>query len=189
MDMTESQAKDRIRKLSEEINFHNDLYYLFDSPSISDYDFDLLLKELIDLETIYPQFAFADSPSQRVGGTITKQFKDVKHKSPMLSLSNTYSEGDLREFDHRIREAVHEHVEYVCELKYDGVAISLIYEDGILQQAITRGDGMSGDDVTNNVKTIKTIPLRLKKVENLPDSFEIRGEIIMPHQKFNQLNQ
>ena len=177
----------QIKQLSDEINHHNYLYYMQDNPAISDYDFDMLLNRLIELEKAHPEYIQPDSPTQRVGGTITKQFKTVTHRYPMLSLGNTYSEEDLIEFDHRIRTLVHEPVEYVCELKYDGVAISLTYEHGLLVQGATRGDGRQGDDVTANIKTIRSVPLRLHG--DYPDWLEVRGEIILPHKQFNQLNE
>ena len=188
--MTETEAKKRIEQLSRELHEHNERYYLSDSPTISDFDFDQLLNELMMLENAYPQWALPDSPTQRVGGAVNKQFKSVKHRYPMLSLANTYSEGELREFDRRVQDAVSESVEYVCELKYDGVAISIIYENGVLKQAITRGDGITGDDVTDNIKTIRSIPLRLKtdgKIP-LPALLEVRGEVILPHRQFEILN-
>ena len=178
--------EDQIKQLTEEINQHNYNYYMLDNPTISDYDFDQLLNQLILLEKQYPQYAQPDSPTQRVGGSVTKQFRTVKHVFPMLSLGNTYSEGDLLDFDRRIHELVNGEVEYVCELKYDGLAISLVYENGLLVRAVTRGDGVQGDDVTANVKTIGTIPLRLKG--DFPDLIEIRGEIIMSHHNFERLN-
>lgn len=182
----ERDAEKRIRQLTDEINRYNYQYYILDTPTISDYDFDQLLDELMALEKQFPQFMQPDSPTQRVGGTITKQFQTVKHRYPMLSLANTYSEEELREFDRRAREAVSTPIEYVCELKYDGVAISLLYEDGILKQAVTRGDGVQGDDVTANVKTIRSIPLKLE--EDVPALFEVRGEILMSHYQFEVLN-
>lgn len=182
----ELAAKERIEKLTEEINRHNYQYYILDNPTISDYDFDQLLQELIDLENKYPQFKRNDSPTQRVGGNITKHFESVGHIFPMQSLGNTYSESDLMEFDRRVSSLLSEKHEYVCELKYDGVAISLIYEKGILVRAVTRGDGTRGDVVTANVKTIPTIPLRLDG--DFPDLVEVRGEIIMPFHSFEQLN-
>ena len=182
----EQQAQELIRKLADEVNHHNYQYYIVDAPTLSDYDFDLLLQQLIDLEAQFPQFCFPDSPTQRVGGAITKQFHSVKHRYPMLSLANTYSEEEVAEFDNRIRPLVNDSLEYVCELKYDGVAISLRYEDGLLVQAVTRGDGVQGDDVTANVKTIRSIPLKLHG--NYPPLFEVRGEIVMPHHSFEKLN-
>ena len=182
--MTDIQQE--IARLSEEINRHNYYYYMLDDPKISDYDFDQLLQRLIDLERQHPEYALPDSPTQRVGGTITKQFESAAHLYPMLSLGNTYSEGDLTEFDTRVRDLLNGPVEYVCELKYDGVAISLIYEHGILTRAVTRGDGTRGDVVTANVKTIGSVPLSL--TGNFPDILEARGEIIMPFDSFNALN-
>lgn len=176
----------QIKKLCDEINHHNYLYYMKDAPVISDYDFDQLLNQLIALEKEHPEYILPDSPTQRVGGTITKQFKSVTHQYPMLSLGNTYSESDLIEFDRRIHSLVHEPVEYVCELKYDGVAISLKYENGVLVQGATRGDGRQGDDVTANIKTIRSIPLRLHS--DFPEKVEVRGEIILPHKQFDKLN-
>lgn len=182
----EKQTYEHILELTKALNLHNYNYYILDNPTISDYDFDEQMRQLMELEKQYPQFAQPDSPSQRVGGTITKQFKTVKHRYPMLSLANTYSEEEMREFDQRVRNAVHEPVEYAGELKYDGVAISIIYKDGILTQAITRGDGVQGDDVTENAKTIRNIPLKLHG--DYPAEFEVRGEIVMPHKSFEQLN-
>ena len=175
-----------IARLSEEIDRHNYYYYMLDAPRISDYDFDRLLQRLIDLERQYPEYALPGSPTQRVGGTVTKQFESAAHIYPMLSLGNTYSEGDLREFDARVRGLIDGPVEYVCELKYDGVAISLIYERGVLTRAVTRGDGARGDVVTANVKTIGSVPLRLRG--DYPDLIEVRGEVIMPYDSFNTLN-
>lgn len=182
-----SSIQDEIRQLTDEINQHNYNYYMLDNPTISDYDFDQLLNKLISLEKQYPEYVLPDSPTQRVGGSVTKQFRTVKHVFPMLSLGNTYSEEDLLDFDHRVHDLVNARVEYVCELKYDGLAISLVYENGLLVRALTRGDGVQGDDVTNNVKTIKTIPLKLQG--DFPPLFEARGEIIMNHQNFDRLNQ
>jgi len=185
--MTIEEAKEKINKLSLQINDYNYQYYVLDNPTISDYEFDMLLNELIYLEQVFPSLVQNDSPTQRVGGQITKQFKSVKHENPMLSLANTYNEEELEAFDKRIKNSLYiDEIEYACELKYDGVAISLIYRDGILQQAITRGDGIQGDDVTLNVKTIPSVPLRLRG--NYPSKLEVRGEIIMPHNSFYSLN-
>ena len=181
-----NDIQQEIARLSEEINRHNYYYYMLDDPKISDYDFDQLLQRLIDLERQYPEYVRPDSPTQRVGGTITKQFESAAHIYPMLSLGNTYSEGDLTEFDTRVHDLLNGPVEYVCELKYDGVAISLIYEQGILTRAVTRGDGTRGDVVTANVKTIGSVPLSL--TGDFPDLLEARGEIIMPFDSFNALN-
>lgn len=177
---------EQIKRLTDEINRHNYNYYMLDNPTISDYEFDQLLNQLILLEKQYPDYVLPDSPTQRVGGSVTKQFKTVKHVFPMLSLGNTYSEEELQDFDRRVHELVDGNVEYVCELKYDGLAISLVYEKGLLVRAVTRGDGVQGDDVTNNVKTIRTIPLKLQG--DFPDLFEARGEIIMNHENFERLN-
>lgn len=185
--MTAEQAKQRIEILTKQIEEHNYRYYQLAKPTISDYEFDMLLEELIKLEKEYPQFLSPESPSQRVGGTITKEFKTVKHKYPMLSLGNTYSEEELIEFDDRVKKALNDSYEYVCELKYDGVAIGLTYVNGKLKQAVTRGDGEKGDDVTANVKTIKSIPLKLRG-NNYPQEFEIRGEIFMPRNVFDEIN-
>jgi len=185
--MNREEAKLRIDELSVQLENHNYNYYVQSNPSISDYEFDMLLEELVGLEKEFPEFLNPNSPSQRVGGTITKEFKTVQHKYPMLSLGNTYSLEELNDFDIRIRKIVTEEFEYVCELKYDGVAIGLTYIHGKLVQAVTRGDGVQGDDVTANVRTIKSIPLRLN-AENLPEEFEVRGEIFMPRKSFDEIN-
>ena len=178
--------QERIERLTQEINRHNYQYYMLDNPTISDYDFDQLLQELIDLEAAYPELRRPDSPTQRVGGEVTKRFESAEHLYPMQSLGNTYSREDLTEFDRRVRELLATPPTYVCELKYDGVAISLIYENGTLIRAVTRGDGVRGDVVTPNVRTIRTIPLRLQG--DFPPLIEVRGEIIMPFSSFEQLN-
>ena len=186
--MTALEAKQRIEELSKEIHAHNYKYYVQAEPTISDYDFDMLLNELIALEKQFPELIAPDSPTQRVGGEVTKQFKQVTHKNPMLSLGNTYSREELLEFFSRVENGLGiKNIDYVCELKYDGVAISLHYLDGLLVQAATRGDGIHGDDVTANVKTIRSVPLRLQG--NYPHELEVRGEIIMPHKSFEKLNQ
>ena len=184
--MNKEEAKVRIAELSKIIESHNYNYYILAQPTISDYDFDMLLNELISLEQQYPEFITADSPTQRVGGDITKEFQTVKHRYPMLSLSNSYNIEEVKDFITRIKKTIEEDVEFVCELKFDGISISLTYENGIFVKAVTRGDGTQGDDVTTNVKTIRTIPLRLKG--DYPDFFEMRGEIIMPHSSFNAIN-
>ena len=184
--MNNSVAKEEILKLSEEINKHNHLYYVENTPVISDYEFDLLLKKLQDLEIQFPEFAFDYSPTKRVGGDITKKFETVVHRFPMLSLSNTYSEEEIIDWENRLKKLSDGELEYVCELKYDGVAIGIRYENGFLSRAVTRGDGTQGEDVTTNVKTIKTIPLQLKG--DFPTDFEIRGEIFMPLDSFQKLN-
>ena len=185
--MTEAQAKKRIEDLSQQLEEHNYKYYVLSNPSISDYDFDMMLEELIKLEKQYPQFASPDSPTQRVGGQITKSFKAVKHKYPMMSLGNTYNEEELKDFDERVRKVIGDDFEYVCELKFDGVAIGLTYKHGRLVQAVTRGDGVQGDDVTANARTIRSIPLKLKDGD-YPDEFEMRGEIFMPLKSFEKIN-
>ncbi len=185
--MTKEQTRKRIEQLTEALNEHNYKYYVLDNPSISDFEFDKMLEELIRLEKEFPEFLSPQSPSQRVGGGITKTFKTVKHKYPMLSLSNTYSEEELRDFDERVRKTIGDKSEYECELKYDGVSISLTYMDGVLTQAVTRGDGEKGDDVTTNVKTIRSIPLRLHG-KGYPKEFEMRGEILMLKKVFEKIN-
>lgn len=177
----------KIEELKEKINQHNYNYYVLDNPTIFDYDFDQLLLELIRLEEQYPEYQTADSPSQRVGGGVTQQFETWTHQYPMLSLGNTYSKEELYEFDQRIHKLLTEPVEYVCELKYDGVAINLIYKNGVLVKGVTRGDGVVGDDVTVNVKTIRSIPLKLRG--DYPQDCEVRGEIILTHKQFALLNE
>ncbi|WP_286745280.1 NAD-dependent DNA ligase LigA, partial [Roseivirga sp. UBA1976] len=185
--MTEQQALSEIKKLTEQINYHNELYYQKDQPEISDFEFDQLLEQLIALENKFPQFKFEDSPSQRVGGTITKNFETVVHKYPMLSLGNTYSKEELIDWDNRVKKGLgtNEYA-YFCELKFDGVALSLTYEKGILKRAVTRGDGTQGDDITANAKTIRSIPLRIGT--QTPDSFEVRGEVYFPKEQFARIN-
>ena len=179
--------KNRIEFLRESINNYNYNYYVLDKSLISDFEFDKLLEELIFLENKYPQFFDPNSPSQRVGSGLSDQFVSVEHKHRMLSLGNTYSEDDLIDFDNRIKKIVETEIEYVCELKYDGVSISLIYKNGFFIQALTRGDGFKGDDVTQNIKTIKSIPLKLKN--DYPEDLEIRGEIFLPINGFNKMNE
>ena len=165
---------------------HNYNYYVLSAPEVSDYEFDMLLEELILLEKEFPEFIDANSPSHRVGGDITKDFPTVAHRFPMLSLSNTYSEEEIAAFEERIMKDLESAPEYVCELKYDGVAISITYEQGKFIRAVTRGDGSKGDDVTANVRTIRSIPLQLHG--HYPDLLEVRGEIFLPHKGFNLLN-
>jgi DNA ligase (NAD+) len=185
--MDKEKAKQRINELTDIINDNNYKYYVLSQPVLSDYDFDMLLEELIKLEKEYPEFAKPDSPTKRVGGEVTKDFQQRPHKYPMLSLSNTYSEEELADFDMRVRKLLpDEEIEYVCELKYDGVSISLSYTDGLLDYAVTRGDGVVGDVVTNNVKTIRSVPLKLKG--DYPSNFEIRGEIFIPLAGFEKFN-
>ncbi|SMC46243.1 NAD-dependent DNA ligase LigA [Moheibacter sediminis] len=178
--------EEKINTLREQINQHNYNYYILDHPTISDFDFDQMLKELQDLENQHPEFFDENSPTQRVGGTITKNFPTVIHENRMYSLDNSYSIEDLEDWEKRIEKALDEKVEFVCELKYDGASISILYEDGKLKQAITRGDGFQGDEITSNIKTIRSIPLKLKG--NFPDKFYIRGEIVLPHKEFNRIN-
>ena len=185
--MENTEAKQRIAELSDEIRRHNHNYYVLSKPEIGDFEFDMLLAELIRLETEHPEFIEPGSPTQHVGGGITKEFRQVQHKYPMLSLGNTYSEEEIRDFEERIHKLIGDEVEYVCELKFDGVAIGLTYRHGTLVQAVTRGDGVQGDDVTTNIKTIRSIPLKLHGT-GFPDEFEIRGEIILPHASFEKIN-
>ncbi|MCF8233091.1 MAG: NAD-dependent DNA ligase LigA, partial [Bacteroidales bacterium] len=185
--MDKPTARKKIAELTDQLHRHNYRYYVLNSPEISDYEYDMMMKELQELEKQFPDLALPDSPTQRVGSDIDQKFEQVPHRVPMLSLDNTYNEQELTDFLNRINRNVNEQVEYICELKYDGVAISLRYENGYLQQAITRGDGYQGDDVTENIKTIRSIPLRLLG-KDYPASFEIRGEIYMSHQSFEELN-
>jgi DNA ligase (NAD+) len=186
--MTAAEARKEIEKLTERINHHNHLYYQENRTEISDYEFDQMLEKLINLEKQFPDFILPDSPTQRVGGTITKEFITVQHRYPMLSLGNTYSEEELAEFDKRVAKGLEgQPYEYFCELKFDGVSISLVYEKGVLTRGVTRGDGTRGDDVTSNIKTILNIPL-VAKGKNVPDIFEVRGEIFMPKEIFVKLN-
>lgn len=184
--MTIEEARRRAAELTTQIDTHNYNYYVLTQPTISDYDFDMLLNELIDLEKQFPEIVLPTSPTQRVGGGLTKEFLTVRHRYPMLSLSNSYNREEIIEFIDRIKKTIEGRVEFVCELKFDGVSISLTYEHGVLTRAVTRGDGSQGDDVTTNIKTIKTIPLKLKG--DYPEFFEMRGEIIMPHDSFNAIN-
>lgn len=179
--------QEKIEELRRRINGHNHRYYVLNDPAISDYEFDALLQQLQQLEAQYPQFDDPNSPTHRVGSDLATGFVSVAHRFPMLSLGNTYSEEEVREFDARVRKEVGDDVQYVCELKFDGTAISLTYENGRLLQAVTRGDGSVGDDVTANVRTIRSVPLELMG-EGYPASFEIRGEIFMPHSSFERLN-
>ncbi|MET3028114.1 NAD-dependent DNA ligase LigA [Flavobacterium sp. UW10123] len=180
--------QETIQTLRNELNQHNYNYYVLDNATISDYDFDIKLKELQDLERKHPEFFDENSPTQRVGGTVTKNFKTIAHQYRMYSLDNSYSKEDLLDWENRIQKVLgNVSLQYTCELKYDGASISITYENGKLVQALTRGDGFQGDEVTNNIKTIKTVPLHLKG--NYPDKFDIRGEIILPHAGFEKMNQ
>ncbi|WP_264558232.1 NAD-dependent DNA ligase LigA [Flavobacterium sp. N2270] len=177
-----------ILALRKELELHNYNYYVLDKPTISDFEFDTKLKELQELEEQNPQFFDENSPTQRVGGAITKNFETTKHKFRMYSLDNSYSKEDLLDWEKRCQKVLGDvHLEYVCELKYDGASISITYENGVLKKAVTRGDGFQGDDVTNNIRTIKSVPLKLKG--DYPDFFEIRGEIVLPFEGFEKMNQ
>lgn len=185
--MNKTEIKKRIEELSSSLRQHNHNYYVLSAPVISDYDFDQLLKELEKLEAENPELAEENSPTKRVGGDITKKFDTVAHEYPMLSLSNSYSRDEIVEWENRIHKLSPTTPTYVCELKYDGVAIGIRYENGKLKQAVTRGDGSKGEDVTTNVRTIKTIPLQI--TGTFPEKFEIRGEIFFPLKNFNRLNE
>ncbi|MGM1056973.1 MAG: NAD-dependent DNA ligase LigA [Bacteroidota bacterium] len=178
--------EDRINQLRKELSEHNYNYYVLDKPVISDYEFDMKLKELQELEKKHPEFFDPNSPTQRVGGEVTKSFKTVVHDHPMYSLSNSYSKEELEEWEKRVMKLVDEPVEFACELKYDGASISLTYENGKFLKAVTRGDGVQGDDVSHNVKTIRSVPLILKG--DVPERFDIRGEIVLPYEGFAKLN-
>jgi len=186
--MKKSEAKERIDVLRKEIEEHNNKYYVLNQPSVSDFEYDLLLNELDTLEKKFPEFMSEKSPTRHVGSDITKEFEQYEHTYPMLSLGNTYNEDELREFDSRIAKAIPEPVEYICEMKFDGASISIIYSKGALLRAVTRGDGNKGDDVTLNVKTIKSIPWKIEG-KATPSDFVIRGEILMPRAVFNRLNE
>ncbi|MGM5471034.1 NAD-dependent DNA ligase LigA [Flavobacteriaceae bacterium LMO-SS05] len=177
----------RIQNLKSELQQHNYNYYVLDRPSISDYDFDIKLKELQELETKHPEFSDPNSPTQRVGGQITKNFETVVHEYRMYSLDNSYSKEDLLDWEARIKKQIDGQVQYTCELKYDGASISLTYEDGNLVKAVTRGDGVQGDNVTANVRTINSVPLQLQG--DFPDKFDIRGEIVLPFEGFYKMNE
>lgn len=178
---------ERIDQLREELHVHNYNYYVLNAPVISDLEFDKLMRELQDLEALHPEYYDPNSPSVRVGSDLNKNFTQVEHKYPMLSLGNTYSQAEVTEFYERVSKSLNEEFELCCEMKYDGTSISLTYEDGKLVRAVTRGDGVRGDDVTDNVKTIRSIPLVLHG-KGYPKNFEIRGEILMPWNVFEELN-
>lgn len=178
--------QDTLKELREELEHHNYNYYILDQPTLSDYEFDQKLKQLQELEAQYPEFFDENSPTQRVGGSVNKNFPTVEHAYRMYSLDNSYSVEDLQDWEKRIQKTIDEKVEFVCELKYDGASISLYYEDGSLKQAVTRGDGFQGDEITANVRTIQSIPLKLKG--NYPSKFYIRGEIVLPYKAFNRIN-
>lgn len=185
--MDAKQVQERVIQLTNDLNYYNYMYYQKDTSLVSDFEFDQMLEELTRLENKFPQFRQEDSPTLRVGGTITKEFPTIIHKYPMLSLGNTYSEQELAEFDERVRKTIGSQYEYICEQKYDGVAISLTYIDGVLKTAATRGDGVRGDDVTANARTIKSIPLKIH-AQGYPKVFEARGEVFLPNDIFIQIN-
>ena len=185
--MDKDLIKNKIKVLRDELDFHNKLYYDENKNIISDYEYDIKMKELITLEETYPEFKNKTSPSVKVGGKITKEFNSFKHEEKMLSLSNTYSDDDLNDFDKRVKKIIDKNeVEYVCELKYDGVALSIQYENNIFRRALTRGDGNYGDDISNNVLTIKTLPIKLKN--NELSNLEVRGEAFISKSNFKLLN-
>ena len=169
---------EKIFSLRKKLHDHNYRYYVLDDPLISDYDFDIMMKELNDLEINNPEFNDPNSPTQRVGGEVTKSFNTSIHETPMYSLNNSYSIEDLKDWEKRIKKIIEGPVQYTCELKFDGVSINLLYKNGELVKAVTRGDGVKGDDVTSNIKTIPTVPLRLRG--DFSGEFEARGEIVMP---------
>ncbi|QJD97135.1 NAD-dependent DNA ligase LigA [Mucilaginibacter robiniae] len=185
--MLPNEAKNRIDALSAELRQHNYNYYVLAQPTISDFDFDQKLRELADLEKQFPEYIDLESPTQKVGGEVTKEFQTVRHRWPMLSLGNTYNEQELHDFDQRIRKAIGDNFEYVCELKFDGLSMSMTYEQGKLARAVTRGNGVEGDDVTTNVRTIHSVPKKLTS-GNYPNFFEIRGEVLMHRKAFERLN-
>ncbi|MGI6113361.1 MAG: NAD-dependent DNA ligase LigA [Mahellales bacterium] len=183
--MKDSHVEKRLKELKDRIRYHNYRYYVLDDPEIEDYEYDQLMKELLDIEGRFPELVTPDSPSQRVGGQPLKEFKAVTHTAPMLSLNNAFDEGDLRDFDRRVRSAVDGPVEYILEYKIDGLSVSLIYKDGVLVRGATRGDGYVGEDITSNIRTIKSVPLKLQH----PYSLEVRGEVFIPKAAFDKLNE
>ncbi|MFD0932820.1 NAD-dependent DNA ligase LigA [Psychroflexus salinarum] len=180
-------VQQKIEQLRSELHEHNYKYYVLDKPEISDYDFDMKLKELQQLEETYPEFKDPNSPTMRIGGEVTKNFKTIVHDFPMYSLSNSYSKEDLDDWEARIQKIIEGPLEFTCELKYDGASISLTYENGEFLRAVTRGDGTQGDEITQNVKTIRSVPLKLKG-DDFPQRFDIRGEIVLPYEGFAKLN-
>ncbi|MGI2329507.1 NAD-dependent DNA ligase LigA [Planococcus sp. YIM B11945] len=183
--MDRIQAEQRVIELNDQLRSYGHAYYVLDKPAVPDSVYDQLLHELIELETMYPDLIFPDSPTQRVGGTPLSNFDKVTHEQPMLSLSNVFNEEDIRDFDRRVRSGAGEEIEYVCELKIDGLAVSLVYENGNFVRGATRGDGRIGEDITANLRTVRTIPLKLKQ----PVSIEVRGEVYMPKKSFGNLNE
>ena len=189
--MDKKQARQEIEQLTKEINQHDYDYYVRSQPTISDYDYDMKMKRLEALEEAHPELVLADTPTRRVSGEPTRNFPVTRHRKPMLSLSNTYNEEEIRDFDRRVKSLLDENeaFQYVCELKIDGVAMSLIYENGLLQRAVTRGDGEQGDEVTQNVKTIRSIPLRISPANEMLNDIEVRGEVYYPNSQFRALNE
>ena len=185
--MNNNEARERIAQLRKELDEHNYKYYVLNQPTITDFEYDILLNELDTLEKKFPEFASDDSPTRRVGSDIQKEFVQYQHTYPMLSLGNTYNEEELREFDSRIRKSSAEKIEYVCELKFDGASISITYRKGSMLRALTRGDGTRGDDVTVNVRTIRSLPVKVFEKDS-PDEFIVRGEILMPRSVFDKIN-
>lgn len=181
------EARQRIESLRQSLDDHNYKYYVLNEPTISDFDFDMMMRELQDLEEAFPQFRDPHSPTMRVGGDITDKFEKVRHRYPMMSLSNAYNFDEVREWENRLKRSTQGNPEYVCELKYDGVAIGIVYQNGKMVRAVTRGDGVTGEDITTNVKTIASIPLQLRG-DDYPAEFEIRGEIFMPIDVFTDMN-
>lgn len=186
--MNQAEAKDRIEKLREIIEEHNRMYYILNQPVISDFEYDLLINELETLEKKFPEFIVQSSPTRHVGSDITREFVQYEHKYPMLSLGNTYNYEEIRDFDNRVRKSVSGEIEYVCELKFDGASISITYINGVMSTAVTRGDGTKGDDVSSNVRTIGSIPLKVNGPD-IPGEFIVRGEILMPRAVFSRLNE
>ena len=182
----EKTAKE-IEQLRKELRYHSYLYYVKDAPQITDYEYDHMYRRLVELEAKYPESVTPDSPTQRVGGKASDDFRKVRFKKPMLSLTNAFSADELRDFDRRVKEGLGtDSVEYITELKIDGLSMNLVYEQGRLVQGLTRGDGRVGEDVTSNVRTINSIPLF---IENAPPYMEVRGEVYMPRKSFIQLNE
>jgi len=186
-----NKALEEIKRLRKDIRYHDYLYYVQAQPQLSDYEYDQLMKKLEELEKEYPELITPDSPTQRVSGEPTKDFPVVQHRKQMLSLANTYNEEEIIDFDRRVKSLLNEgeSYEYVCEMKIDGLAISLIYKNGILSRAATRGDGQQGDDVTKNIKTIRSLPLKLDSNNNEFLNIEVRGEVYYPLKAFEKLNQ
>jgi len=187
--MNLQKTREEAQKLRKEIHYHNWRYYVLNDPVITDYEYDQLLTKLKELEEKYPEIITPDSPTQRVGDTITGEFPSVEHSPPMLSLDNTYTYEEVIDFDKRIRKLLHqENIEYAIELKIDGIAVSLKYKDGIFIQGATRGNGQIGDNITGNLKTIKSIPLRLLTEDKSLLDLEVRAEVYMPRNVFEKLN-